>query len=468
MLSDKDFVAKEVTLFRVKGIQKWAGIILSVLIAFAFPFGYLNFASTTPIKASLFYDGYEGEAFTALVLILIFTVLIWWVSLKLFRAIVGQLLVVGPGGISYKRDNRYVIMAGWDDIVAYGYTVYGLRRIESFYVRREAVYKGKAAKTGQRKTHHFLVKDPASPLYLSAGDYIPLSFFSSAWERDRLGSLIRQYCPRLFEHDGNGRAILGIIPKSAASEHSDQKPPGLADLKRSFNPAVTFMVVSLAVISVLLVFFGYLVQSGRERVVEGQVTQTAIAYRAQRAATITAAPETRLKNYAEGLPEVQSFDNGQIPFTNQTWAYSQQSASNLKTFYARVFSVNPFDSSRGSWEYGFLVTSSNGNGFLFSINVNDIYSVYQTQGGGGSAPTRLNTGILKLINNRAADLNEVEVFGTGDKISFVVNHSLVATEPQSPDVTYELKMAYYPSTYGSNPTATPLAYRDFDIRGIKG
>ncbi|MBN9389274.1 MAG: hypothetical protein J0I20_14695 [Chloroflexi bacterium] len=110
MLSEKDFAAREVTLFPVKGVQKWAGIILSVLIAFAFPVAYLNYARTTPINASLFYDGYEGEAFTALVLILIFTALIWLVSFNLYRTMCGQLLAVGPGGISYKRDNRYVIM----------------------------------------------------------------------------------------------------------------------------------------------------------------------------------------------------------------------------------------------------------------------------------------------------------------------------------------------------------------------
>ncbi|OJW02747.1 MAG: hypothetical protein BGO39_05840 [Chloroflexi bacterium 54-19] len=335
-------------------------------------------------------------------------------------------------------------------------------------MRREAVYKGKAAKTGQRKPSHFLVNNPDSPLYLSVGGQIPLSIFSKDWENDRLGSLIRQYCPGLFEHDGSGRAIRGIVPGAAETESSGRKPPGLADLKRPSNPGVNLLVASLVVVSVLLVFFGYLVQSSRETVVQGQVTQTGIAYRTQISATRAAAPETKLKNFAEGLPEVQRSSDGQIPFTNKTWTYSQQSTANLKTFYARALTVNPFDGSRGSWEYGFLVTSSAGEGFLFSINVSDSYSIYQVRGGGISSPTRLDNGTLKLVNTQASDLNLVEVFGTGDRISFLVNGSLIASEPQSPDATYTIKIAYYPSLSGSNPPDVPLAYRSFAIQGVKG
>lgn len=461
--AEKEFAAREVTLFRVTGVQKWAGIILSLLIAFAFPVAYLNFARTTPIDASLFYDNYSGEAFTALVLILIFTVLIWLVSFNLYRAMCGQLLAVGPGGISYKRDNRYLILAGWDDIVACGPAPDGLLRVEGFYVRVEAVYKGKAAKTGQKKTSRFEIDNLGSSRAFSVGGQIPLSIFSKDWENEKLGSLLRKYCPRLFENDGSGRALRGAIPEPALSEHSDRKPPGLSDLKRPSNPAITLLVVSVMVVGLLLVFFGYLVQSDREAVVQGQVTQTGIAYRTQRSATIAAAPETKLRNFGEGLPEVQRSIEGQIPFTAKTWAYSQQSVANLKTFYGHALVTNPFDSSQGSWEYGFLVTSSAGKSFLFSINETGSYSVYQAQGSENLAPTRIANGTLTLVNTNASDMNLVEIYATGDKISFAVNTTLVATEPQSPDATYEVKMAYYPPfpvpilPAGPLPTAISLS-----------
>lgn len=179
-----------------------------------------------------------------------------------YGSIVGNTLVIGPGGLLY-RSAGYVIRTPWSQILGYDAIKTGNTSVTGFIIDRKYQKVSGWLKTLYQTLPFIRVAAFFSGRYVPPGDLnftrvVSFTTFENEWELGRLGTVVREYAPHLFNNFGvliRGQ-VKSYLPEP---DETELAPPDEEVLKQIKDPFFLKLLIGTVVVSILMLVVGLLI-----------------------------------------------------------------------------------------------------------------------------------------------------------------------------------------------------------------